>query len=993
MNSTGRAAKLIKSRWTERLLMFVLVPALLLYSAWLPPFDLDNRVLRLDHSLVTEEGGVVAGPGGASLTIPQGAVVGRARIKLGTVQPGGRQVDAASFIAAVADGDTMGLPGGSSAVRAAQEIPAGVSVHGPLYQISAHGSVPSSALLTLPLPETIASSETTDVFCWSGGEWQWTASEASAGGSHLVAHAPSLPELAVVVQSAPAELTVAAEIDAANVPAELAVSTYYVDGARVGPEGTLTGVTPNSTQETTFLSVSNRSSTAGGPGDLGTVLATAEGRSAHTATLVAAARDNGYAGIHLDYVGLDPSLRSAFTAFVEELSGALHEEGLLLALRLDASRQSDAYDWVALGRVADVVRVPALADPSAYTVGGEMDELLSWATRRVDRRKLELVISVAAREVVEGAVYSISYQEALGRLAAGLTLDGEDDRYLPGDIITVSLPELSDASLEYDEDAQAYWFEYSHRSTGRHTVWLETGSSVARKLQLVRNHALSRVSFTDWTPGEADEGILAAVQSYQDNVAPLPAQYALVWALADEAGSDVQRRVAPANSARASWRAPDDPGRYTIRAALSDDGGLTSLGEPVSIAFIVPTATPTPSPVPTDTPTPVPTAAPTNTPAPPPTVDPNAPQPTATPTAAPTAQLPPPPPPSGGGSFGYGVQAAMVADGDHERIFGHIQGMGFNWVKQQVEWFRYNPAPGVYEWGPLDRIVEGANARGIHILFSVVKAPEWARPAGDDRSVAGPPADPNTYGAFVREMAARYKGRVRAYEIWNEQNLWYEWGGRGRRLNAAAYVDLLRVAYANIKAVDPGAIVVSGALTPTGFNDGDTAIDDRIYLEQMYQAGLKNYCDAVGAHPSGYNNPPDSDWRTWSDPSAPSFKGHPSFFFRGTMESYRNIMVKYGDGGKRIWVTEFGWASVENLGAGPAAGYEYAADNSEAEQAAYLVRAYQMGRSWGWVGPMFLWNLNFAPVSGIHDEKAAFGIVRGDWSPRPAYAALRDMPK
>ncbi len=246
----------------------------------------------------------------------------------------------------------------------------------------------------------------------------------------------------------------------------------------------------------------------------------------------------------------------------------------------------------------------------------------------------------------------------------------------------------------------------------------------------------------------------------------------------------------------------------------------------------------------------------------------------------------------------------------------------------------------------------------------------------------------------MRQMAARYKGRVKAYEIWNEQNLYYEWGGRGGKLNAGRYVQLLAAAYNAIKSVDPGAIVISGALTPTGVNDGDIAIDDRLYLEQMYQAGLARYCDAVGAHPSGYNNPPDADWTSFADPSA-SFgaKGHPSWFFRGTMESYRNIMIKYGDGGKRIWPTEFGWASVDGLGVPPARGYEYARDNTEAEQAQFIVRAYQMGRNWGFVGVMFLWNLNFGPVAGAHDEKAAFGIVRPDWSPRPAYAALRDMPK
>jgi len=346
--------------------------------------------------------------------------------------------------------------------------------------------------------------------------------------------------------------------------------------------------------------------------------------------------------------------------------------------------------------------------------------------------------------------------------------------------------------------------------------------------------------------------------------------------------------------------------------------------------------------------------------------------------------------PSGAG-FGYGIQADMVFDTDYGRLYNHIHALGFTWVKQQIEWFRYNQAPGQYEWERLDRIVEAANANGVKLLFSVVKAPKWARPPGDTDE--GPPADPNTYGAFLREMAARYKGRVQAYEIWNEQNLYYEWGGRGGKISARAYVQLLQVAYNAIKSVDPDAMVISGGLTPTGWNDGDVAIDDRVYLEQMYQAGLARYCDAVGAHPSGYNNPPDADWRSFADPTAAGCKGHPSWFFRGTMESYRNIMVKYGDAHKRIWPTEFGWASVESLGVPPASGYEYAADNTELEQAQFVVRAFQMGKAWGWVGPMFLWNLNFAPVAGNQNEKAAFGIVRQDWSPRPAYAALRDMPK
>jgi hypothetical protein len=381
----------------------------------------------------------------------------------------------------------------------------------------------------------------------------------------------------------------------------------------------------------------------------------------------------------------------------------------------------------------------------------------------------------------------------------------------------------------------------------------------------------------------------------------------------------------------------------------------------------MPTATPTPPPTPTPTPT-------------------LAPKPTARPKAAAPAPLQ-------GLGFDYGIQAHCINQ-DHGPIINAVKDLGFRWLKQQIEWKNYEPSKGQYQWGELDRLVESCQAAGIKLLFSVVKAPKWARPGNTDLSVEGPPANPQDFADFLAAMAERYKGRVQAYEVWNEQNLHYEWGNEP--LDAGRYVQLLAAAYQAIKAKDPGAIVVSGALTPCGDNPGK-AIDDLRYLEQMYQAGLKNYCDAVGVHPSGYNVPPDADWQTWNDPTAvfqgPSGNHHHSWVFRGTMEGSRNVMVVYGDSSKRLWPTEFGWAATEGMGVGPNPGYDYAADNTETEQAQFLVRAYQMAKDWGWVGPMFCWNLNFWPVAGANSETAKFGIVRGDWSGRPAYAALHDMPK
>lgn len=354
------------------------------------------------------------------------------------------------------------------------------------------------------------------------------------------------------------------------------------------------------------------------------------------------------------------------------------------------------------------------------------------------------------------------------------------------------------------------------------------------------------------------------------------------------------------------------------------------------------------------------------------------------------------PAPTGGGSFGYGLQAHMIHVGADEinRVFNATRDLGFGWLKQQIEWHVFESTQGNIGWSDMDDLVNRGNSMGINLLFSVVNAPDWAREPGFDGSVGGPPQDPQTFANFLGAMAGRFCGTsLKAIEVWNEQNLHYEWGNRP--LNAAEYVRLLAPSYAAIKAACPSMYVISGALTPAG-NNGNLAIDDAVYLEQMFQAGLNNYMDGIGAHPSGYNVPP---WATWQDAcgaiqqTGNSFNGpcdspHHSWSFRSTMERYREIAVAYGAANKRIWPTEFGWAA----GGAFDPRYAYANDNSFEEQAAWTVEAYQMMKNWGWVGPAILWNLNFRVIAD-GTEKAQWGIVTNGWGPLPIYTALRDMPK
>ena len=359
-------------------------------------------------------------------------------------------------------------------------------------------------------------------------------------------------------------------------------------------------------------------------------------------------------------------------------------------------------------------------------------------------------------------------------------------------------------------------------------------------------------------------------------------------------------------------------------------------------------------------------------------------QPTQPPTG-PTATSVPGTQPSVG--FAYGIQVHLPGQ-DMAAVASSARDLGMTWVKQQIEWKVYEPfARGQIDFGALDAMVNALDGAGLKILFSVVKAPNWARNTTDED---GPPADFQDYANFVGALAARYRGRVDAYEVWNEQNLRREWNGRP--LSAASYVQMLALAYNAIKAADPSAIVVSGAPAPTGLNDGINAIDDRVYLRQMYAAGLASYSDAIGAHPNGWANPPNSVCCN-NTPGVPTHDDHRSFFFRHTLEDYRNIMVQNGDSGTFIWATEFGWGTNADLGVSPTAGYEFVAYTDLNEQATYIVDGFALGRSLNYVGPMFLWNLNFCPVAGPNAEQCYWGLLRPDGSPRPAYQAVKNIPK
>lgn len=337
----------------------------------------------------------------------------------------------------------------------------------------------------------------------------------------------------------------------------------------------------------------------------------------------------------------------------------------------------------------------------------------------------------------------------------------------------------------------------------------------------------------------------------------------------------------------------------------------------------------------------------------------------------------------------FGVQVHIHHE-DLDDILDHLKALAVGWVKVQVSWKLYQPHPDAYaedRFAELDALVEKANGNEIAVLLNVSKAPEWSR---DTAELDGPPTQFNLYRDFMTTLAGRYQGRVAAYELWNEPNLQREWNGRP--LNAADYVSLIREGASGVRTADPEAVLISGAPATTGINDGLTAIDDRVFLRQMLAAGVVDFVDAIGAHPYGWANPPDSSVRD-RDTAVPSHNDHPSFFFADTLADYTALLAEFGVTALPIWVTEFGWGSFEGFAGPPPAGAEFMANVTEWQQAVYIQRAYELANEWEAVGPMILWNLNFGPLLGNQFSESGYSLLRPDGSFRPAYRALVHLPK
>ena len=297
-----------------------------------------------------------------------------------------------------------------------------------------------------------------------------------------------------------------------------------------------------------------------------------------------------------------------------------------------------------------------------------------------------------------------------------------------------------------------------------------------------------------------------------------------------------------------------------------------------------------------------------------------------------------------------------------------VREMGASSIVDFFPWAYVEREPGVYDWSHPDRIIKHAENQGLQVIARLGLVPPWIHEDNDDivATLNLLPRDHfDTFAAFVGAFVERYHGRVEHIIIWNEPNLSFEWGNRPT--NPVEFTELLRQAYNAAKAANPDVVVMNGALSPTlapAGGDGG-AWNDLDFLEQMYLAGVGDYFDAFAVHNYPYTAPPQTE------------PAEDRLNFR-RLELMREIMARYDDGDKPVFITETGWNDHPR----------FRDAVSTAQRINFTIEMYRYSaEQYPYVEAICLWHFRLpAPTNSYPDY---FTLVSSEFAVKPIYEALQ----
>lgn len=467
------------------------------------------------------------------------------------------------------------------------KLPAGLVAASALFDLSAPEDQRGASGVTVPLKEQQTEARNLGLYTYIDGKWQRLSDVAlSAGGTAARGDVTTLPGNVIVLRRSKATLQVAGSVPAGlalDPQAESALTTLhpivFIPIDTGGLIGQPPAVPPAGYEVVPGIVAPN-------PEVVDNLLRSGDLRSAHVTAIADAVKQGNYAGINIDYRGVNETLKEQYASFAEALATALHEDGRTLTLTLpmpssqEGTIDEGAYDWEKLGAAADSIEMVGELDQELYFQNTEA--ALAYVTEKVDRSKILLTISALSVERGSDGLRAMPLADALA-LASVIGVTAETDVTTSSQVplLARNLAQGEGASgLRWDDTARAVTFSYPGRG-GQRTVWIANRYSAVFRLELAQRYGLGGVAITDvsqdgaadiWAPVRelADTGTLSLTKPNSDLFTP-------TWLSSD--GS-----IAPSSGDAVTWTAPAEAGTYGITLVVSD--GIVRVGQQITIDVV-----------------------------------------------------------------------------------------------------------------------------------------------------------------------------------------------------------------------------------------------------------------------------------------------------------------------------------------------------------------------------------------------------------------------
>jgi hypothetical protein len=282
-----------------------------------------------------------------------------------------------------------------------------------------------------------------------------------------------------------------------------------------------------------------------------------------------------------------------------------------------------------------------------------------------------------------------------------------------------------------------------------------------------------------------------------------------------------------------------------------------------------------------------------------------------------------------------------------------MQEAGVGWVRMDFVWDDIEPEQGKFNFDKYDYIVELLDQNNINILGILDYSASWASSCGQWNCS---PRDNKLFVNYVTGVIARYKNKVKYWEIWNEPDshtYWVEQDG------LKSYCVLLKDVYLAAKAVDPECKILNGGLA------------NMASIHHLYDNGTGDYFDILNIHV--FESPINPS-------SAKRLIAYPRLAYK--------IMRRNGDGHKKIWVTEIGCPGV--IKGAKTNNWWMGKNPTERQQRAWVKEVFKELLKHEAIDKVF-WAF-FRDCKGHWNSGVDyFGLIRWDFSRKPSFFAYQQM--